>query len=89
MVSAFKCWQTLFWVQGRCTTAAPPRFQLSEPLPAGGCAIRVKEEFLDVPLRTDQLWVDSLYVAMSSPGSGNSSVLYLQVTSPTTLFNCF
>lgn len=66
-------------LQGRCNAAAPDYFRLVEPLPEGGCALLVREDFLDVPLRTDKLWLDSLYVAVAHPPGGDSSVLFLQV----------
>eukprot|EP00892_Ulva_mutabilis_P011741 jgi/Ulvmu1/893/UM100_0049.1 len=65
-------------IAGRCSTPAPASFQLSEPLPPQACAILVREDFIDVPLRTERLWLDSLYVVMASNPGGDSAVLCLQ-----------
>lgn len=48
-------------------------------MPQGACAILVREDFLDTPLGTSCLLLDSLYVAVAAPGSGESSVLVLHV----------
>ena len=67
------------WLQGRCATPPPASFGLTEPVPLGACAILVKEDFLDVPMRTQQFWLDSVYVAIAAPGTSESSVLLLHV----------
>lgn len=71
----------LLGLQGRCNEPVPASFQLQEQLPLGACALLVREDFLDVPLNTDSIWLDSLYVAVSRPPGGDSSVLLLQVRS--------
>lgn len=68
-------------MQGRCKGKAPASFGLTEPMPDRACAILVKEDFLDAPLGTTCLLLDSLYVAVASPASGESSVLVLHVRS--------
>lgn len=68
-------------VQGRCSTPPPASFNLVEPVPPGACAILVEEDFLDVPVGNLVFWLDSVYVAMASPGTSESSVLVLQVCS--------
>lgn len=70
------------FVQGKCSTQPPPYFNLTEPLPDGACAILVREDFLDVPVGTMRLWLDSLYVAIAQPGTSESSVLVLHVRPP-------
>ena len=68
-------------VQGECGHDAPSSFSLNEPRPTGACAILVREDFLDAPLGTSCLLLDSLYVAMAPiPASrGGSAVLILHV----------
>ena len=51
-------------------------------MPPGACAILVGEDFLDIPIGTRQFWMDSVYVAIQDPGTGNSSVLVLHVRCP-------
>ena len=52
-------------------------------MPSGACAILVKEDFLDAPLSTSCLLLDSLYVAVDTTRperrSPTSSVLILHV----------
>lgn len=67
------------YVQGQCEGPAPEHFYLTEPLPHGACAILVEEDFLDAPLGTSCVLLDSLYVAVAAPGPEASSVLLLQV----------
>lgn len=66
-------------VQGRCDDEPPDSFGLEEPMPPGACAILVKEDFIDAPLGTTCLLLDSLYVAIAEPGSRKSAVLVLHV----------
>eukprot|EP00892_Ulva_mutabilis_P011719 jgi/Ulvmu1/891/UM100_0046.1 len=53
-------------------------FRLSEPLPHGACAVLVREDFIEVPLHTERLWLDSLYVMMATAPGGDNAKLCLQ-----------
>lgn len=76
-------------MQGNCEGPAPASFGLTEPVPAGACAVRVREDFLDAPLGTTCLLLDSLYmvVAPRTPLQ-RSSVLVLHVRRCHTLPSC-
>lgn len=75
-------------LQGRCDGRAPASFKLKEALPPGACAVLVKEDFLDIPLGSGSLLLDSLYVAVASPAGSSSSVLLLHVRSPLVPWTC-
>ena len=67
-------------MQGRCDGPPPDDFNLTEPLPPGACALRVREDFLDAPLGTTCLLLDSLYVLVAPRAEVmTSSVLILHV----------
>ena len=69
-------------MQGRCGELPPESFNLTEPVPPGACAILVKEDFLDAPLGTTCLLLDSLYIAVDTTPMRRrprSSVLVLHV----------
>lgn len=66
-------------IVGDCFHDPPGSFELTEPRPRGACAILVKEDFLDAPLGTSCLLLDSLYIAVASPAGTSSSVLILHV----------
>ena len=70
-------------MQGRCEGPPPGNFNLTEPLPPGACALRVREDFLDAPSGTTCLLIDSLYVLVAPRGEVmTSSVLILHVRPP-------
>eukprot|EP00892_Ulva_mutabilis_P000479 jgi/Ulvmu1/10431/UM062_0027.1 len=71
---------TTLSITGKCEGPPPPSFKLSEPMPPGACAVQVKEDFLDAPLGTTCLLLDSLYVVVAPRGPrSKSSVLILHV----------
>ena len=57
-------------------------------MPDDACAILVKEDFLDAPLGTSCLLLDSLYVAVASPAGTGSSVLILHVRPALAFSHC-
>eukprot|EP00892_Ulva_mutabilis_P000458 jgi/Ulvmu1/10412/UM062_0007.1 len=60
-------------IAGQCEGPVPDSFQLREALPPGACAVQVKEDFLDAPLGTTCLLIDSLYVLVAPRGLATSS----------------
>lgn len=67
-------------MQGMCDGPPPEEFTLTEPLPTGACAVRVREDFLDAPIGTTCLLIDSLYMLVAPGGDVvTSSTLILHV----------
>ena len=54
-------------MQGQCDGPPPDDFNLTEALPPGACALRVREDFLDAPNGAACLLLDSLYVLIAPP----------------------
>eukprot|EP00892_Ulva_mutabilis_P000474 jgi/Ulvmu1/10427/UM062_0023.1 len=80
---------TTLSITGNCTAPPPAEFMLTEPMPAGACAVLVREDFLDAPLGTTCLLLDSLYVAVSARTvTPESSVLVLHVDGAMYITNC-
>eukprot|EP00892_Ulva_mutabilis_P000464 jgi/Ulvmu1/10418/UM062_0014.1 len=60
-------------IVGNCSEAQPPpaSWRMSEPLPAGACAVLLRGSFLDMRAGHPHLWLDRLYLATApSPTSG-------------------
>ena len=77
-------------MQGMCDGPPPADFILTEPLPPGACVVRVREDFIDAPLGTTCLLIDSLYMVVAPRGGAtSSSTLILHVCSPSWPCMCF
>eukprot|EP00892_Ulva_mutabilis_P000473 jgi/Ulvmu1/10426/UM062_0022.1 len=80
---------TTLSVTGNCTAPPPAEFMLTEPMPPGACAVLVKEDFLDAPLGTTCLLLDSLYIAVSARSvTLEQSVLVLHIDGAMYITNC-